>query len=117
MQPTFAVKGRVLFDGKPVENATVRFYRKPAKASDRPSFTADGLTEPDGTFLLTTYKPFDGVPAGEYFVSVVKLDGYAGGNAPGKNSLPSRYEEARATPLRCEVRADAVNEFVFELIR
>ena len=115
MLPTEPVKGRAVLAGQPLENATVRFYRRPAKAGTRPQLMADGLTDADGTFQATTYRAFDGVPAGEYFVCVVKLDGYAGGNAPGKNSLPERYADPTTTPLRVEVRPGAVNVFEFNL--
>jgi 5-hydroxyisourate hydrolase-like protein (transthyretin family) len=104
-EQTHPLKGTVAFEGKPAAGATVRFYRPDPANPTRPQYVADGLTEEDGTFVLSTYKAFDGVPAGEYRVTVVQTGRYASGQLKDENKLPAKYADARTTPLRVEVKA------------
>ena len=62
--PTHAVQGRVYFQGVPAPGAVVTLVNE----SKGPR--AAGIVEADGSFKLTTYQPFDGVPEGTYKVSV-----------------------------------------------
>jgi hypothetical protein len=78
---------------------------------------ADAFTEADGSFVLSTYGPFDGAQAGEYTVTVelrkplVDADG-----KPGKNLLPERYAKADTSPLTAQVK-EGGNVVVLELKR
>ncbi|HET6573756.1 MAG TPA: metallophosphoesterase [Fimbriiglobus sp.] len=103
--PTQPFKGRVTFEGKPVAGATVRFSRVDSNAPNRPRYVADGLTGEDGTFRVTTHTAFDGIPVGDYKVTVVQTDGYDPSAARKANKLPARYADARTTPLRVTVKA------------
>lgn len=60
------VEGTVTLDGKPVSGATVSFL--PLDVGGRP---ANGRTDQDGHFRLTTIEPGDGALPGEYKVSVM----------------------------------------------
>lgn len=66
--PVFPVSGRLLVDGRPANNAQVFFH-----AQDR-SKTTQGLpfavAGTDGAFQAGTYLPNDGLPSGEYVVTV-----------------------------------------------
>jgi 5-hydroxyisourate hydrolase-like protein (transthyretin family) len=95
----------VTFEGKPAAAATVRFYRVEADAPNRPRYVADGLTDEDGTFRLSTYKAFDGIPVGDYKVTVVQTGRYATNQTREENKLPAKYAEERTTPLRITVKA------------
>ncbi len=71
--PTQPVKGRVLFQGKPLAGALVTFHPE-----DESKFTKDvprptGHTDEDGRFRLTTTTADDGAPAGAYLVAVAGL--------------------------------------------
>jgi hypothetical protein len=95
--PTHPVRGTVHFEGAPVSGAYVVF----AQARGR----ADAITEADGSFRLSSYGPFDGVPAGEYAVTVVWRKPFvdAAGN-PGPNLLPDRYARAATSGLKVTVK-------------
>jgi hypothetical protein len=65
------VEGVVTLDGKAFPGATVTFL--PAAGSGK---SASGLSEEDGSFRLTTFKPDDGALPGEYkiIVSFIEAD-------------------------------------------
>lgn len=68
------VKGRVLCNGKPVNAAFVTFSPKAKSAEDRePGKPGNGFTESDGTFVLSTYKEYDGAQIGAHEV-YIRLD-------------------------------------------
>ncbi|OWK46741.1 metallophosphoesterase [Fimbriiglobus ruber] len=117
MVKTYPLKGKVSLDGKPVGKATVRFYK--TGAMDKFTLVADGVTETDGTFLLSTYKAFDGVPVGEYTVTVKQVGEYDDGDTPGaaKNTLPGKYAAPKTSPLKVEVKAEGANEVNLELTK
>jgi hypothetical protein len=123
---TAAVKGRVTLDGKPVSAATVLFVPEDSEAG-RP---ASGMTDGDGYFHLTTYRPDDGALPGAYRLVVSKTTGVAtppdsnhaskkraleyrartAAREHGQRLLPARYGDPATTPLRCTVPAsDLVN--------
>jgi hypothetical protein len=70
---SYPVRGRVLFQGKPLAGALVTFH--PVEESrfgpDVPRPT--GHTDDDGKFQLTTTTTGDGAPAGPYLVAVSGL--------------------------------------------
>lgn len=97
--------GQVLLDGQPVAGATVTFYRKIAateKEKERTVFVADALTGSDGKFVPSTLKAFDGLPEGEYTVTVVQTESgkYYSGQVKEKNKLPGVIATTAASPLR-----------------
>ena len=61
--PTFSIKGTVKVDGQPAGYLNVTAIPVNYKPKDA---TPSGLTEPDGTFSLSTYVKGDGVPEGDY---------------------------------------------------
>src|SRR5262245_45090988 len=68
-KPVFPVRGQVLVQGKPAAGAYVAFH--PVNDLDNPRrLRALGIARPDGTFEASTYLPTDGVPAGEYAVTI-----------------------------------------------
>lgn len=58
-------RGIVKVDGKPIDQGTVGFY---PVVPGRPSMAE---IQPDGTFELSYLKPGDGLPPGEYKVTIV----------------------------------------------
>jgi hypothetical protein len=85
--PTLPVKGKVIFKGQPLTKGTVSFE------PEGPGKEAFGEIQPDGTFVLTTYKKDDGAVLGKHRVSV--------SNA-GK-SVPLKYASFAASQLEVEV--------------
>ena len=98
------VRGQVLFQDKPADGALVVFHPVGADADAvRPS----AKVGPDGSFTLSTRKPEDGAPVGDYVVAVVWTDKDAvidAKNAELKNRLPAQYGDAKSSPLRAQVK-------------
>lgn len=112
---THPVRGTVYFDGAPLAGAYVVFQA--ANSTDRRPVRADGFTEGDGSFTLSTYTANDGAAEGEYTATVVwrrPLVDAAG--KPGPNQLPDRFGRADASGLRFTVKPGP-NDFTVELKR
>jgi hypothetical protein len=106
---------KVLLDGEPVAGATVTLHGKPLPLMQERD-VADGLTGTDGTVVLSTAKDRDGVPVGEYKVTVFKskTGGYYDGEVEEKSVLPAKYAKKDTSGLTTRVVAGK-NEIVVEL--
>ncbi len=113
-KPVHPVKGLVLCDGTPVPGAKIVLNQLDAKDT-KVSPIADGYTEGDGRFVLSTYKAWDGAPVGEYVVTVVHREKYYDDlGQPGVNRLPSRYASAKTSDLKASIKIGP-NELTLEL--
>lgn len=115
-----SVTGTVLYDGEPVEGASVVFR------SD--SSVASGMTDSSGRFELRTQGQGSGAEPGDYKVMVTKIpvvdavmqemeaaeEDPAGGDAQ-KNELPDRYANFVDSPLEFTVTPGEKNDFTIEL--
>lgn len=128
---TYETTGKITFDGKPVEDATVTF----SPTGTQPP--AVGRTDPEGNYSLRTYEDGDGAAAGDYTVLVMKETVTAaaapthdevvasGGSpqahsgAPGasttKSELPTKYSSQATSDLKATVTEDGENNFDFNL--
>jgi hypothetical protein len=123
------VSGVVTLDGSPVEGATVYFYAVGDEKEGRP---AQGVTDKNGEFRLSTMGENDGALRREYKVVIAKYvpslpklkvpkfsdspEGQADrqdfmyrhyeskGIQPFKNALPEKYSDSNSTPLSCHVK-------------
>ncbi len=122
------VEGTVTLDGKPLAGATVSFEPEDQQGGH----SANGFTDKDGHFKLTTYNTGDGALRGNYNVVVTKTEAAEGSGAPAgsqedikkfmreggylkslakaqtqakapKKSVPARYGRADKTPLKYTV--------------
>jgi hypothetical protein len=100
---THPVKGQVFLDGCPLPGARINFYEM--AAGKKPARRADAITDADATFVMSTYTAFDGVPAGEYVVTVT---------APAPSKVPDRYTKPQTSELKVTVKKGS-NAFTFEL--
>src|SRR5207244_11256368 len=103
-KPVQPVRGKVALDGSPIANATVVFH---LASADGKTFTrtADALAEGDGSFVMSSYKAFDGVPVGTYAVTVVLREPFFEPSGKmGANRLPAVYADPKTTTLRVEVK-------------
>jgi serine/threonine-protein phosphatase CPPED1 len=108
-------RGRVTFEGQPVPGAYVQLQIHPTPKDYYQRVYADAFAAADGTFVLSTYEANDGVPEGEYAVTVVwRKPFYDEAGKPGPNLLPEKYAKPATTPLKAVIKA-GVNELVFEL--
>lgn len=66
-----SVKGRVLFEDRPVADAAVTFNPAPQTEKDHhPGKPATGFTDKDGYYQLSTYAAHDGALVGKHRVTV-----------------------------------------------
>ncbi|HKB02662.1 MAG TPA: metallophosphoesterase [Gemmataceae bacterium] len=112
-KPTHPVRGWLFVDGAAAGGATVSFYLPPGDGKKAPRFVGDAIAEGDGSFVMSTYGAFDGVPVGEYLVTVA-FDGRYGQPKDRKDWVPAVYTKAETTPLRVNVKGGK-NEVSLEL--
>jgi hypothetical protein len=101
-KPTFPVTGKLLWDGKPIPNASVVFH--PVKEDTPEPLRPRGKTKEDGSFTLTTYDTDDGAPAGEYRLSVELWLGGRPDEGPS-NRLPPQLGNPETSRLTATVAA------------
>lgn len=97
--------GQVTMDGAPAAGVTVTFYKKVAATDTAPArtqYVADALTDADGKFVPSTAKAFDGLPEGEYAVTLFKsaTGKYYSGEVKEKSQLAEKYADAKTSPLK-----------------
>jgi hypothetical protein len=116
-KPTHPVTGRVLLDGSPLPGAYVTFHAIDAKDPKKSSRVTDALAEGDGSFVVSTYKAGDGLPDGEYKVTVVlRQPFFEPSGKMGVNRLPEKYASAATSELTAQVKSGK-NALTFELTR
>ena len=128
----YPVSGTVMYNGEPVEGATVSFMAEGAPRA------ATGVTNAEGKFQLTTFDVNDGAVPGTHTVTVSKME--AGttpadptsslddptalqANMDAQNSddtgpkwlTPEKYASPTTSGLKEEVKADGENIFVIQL--
>jgi hypothetical protein len=110
---TYPVEGKLRMDGKPLAGVTVAFYRF-NKDTERYNYICDGRSDEMGRFQMTTYFRFDGAPAGEFAVTVLKAEGWDEDGEPIKNVLPAKYATPAKTPLKVTIK-DGTNDVELDL--
>jgi hypothetical protein len=112
-RPTYPVEVAVTYKGVPAVGAEVVFHGT-GKEPRQPR--ADGMTNSEGRVILSTYTAFDGVPAGDYAVTIeLRKPLYTPEGKRGPNQLPARYAETKTTPLTVTVKAGAKYQLTFDL--
>ena len=103
--PTHSAKGAVTYQGQPIAGAFLALHPKSGSLENAPTPTA--VVQPDGTFTLTTYDAGDGVPAGEYVVTLQwrKVTKSGGEFLPGPNLLPARYSRPETSDITVRIAA------------
>ncbi len=112
---TFPVTGKLKLDGKPLAGATITFHTF-NKETEKFTQVCDGLTDETGKFTVTTYTKFDGAPAGEFVVTVVRTakGGYYDGEIPEKSQLAERYATPGKSPIKVTIK-EGTNDLNLEL--
>ncbi len=113
------VAGKVTLDGKPLAFGKVMFQNV---AGGQP---ATGEIQPDGSFVLSTFRPEDGAIVGNHRIrvvcytsqdpAVVAKSGPAG-DALGELLIPERYSSLGASGLSADVPPAGLEGFNIELI-
>ena len=113
-KPVFPVTGSVYFQGRPAAGTRVAFH--PSRDPSDHGLCPQAVVAADGSFRLTTYAAADGVPAGEYFVTL-----YAPASGPDDDihvhpdRLGGRYADPKSTPLTAAIPAQAITLGRFDL--
>ncbi len=97
--PVISAEGTVVYRGQAVAGAQLLFH------NDNLPEPAFAVTDAAGKFLCMTNDSSDGIPAGEY---IVTIDSPAGG-------IPAKYTAAESSPLQIAVEHGAENRFPLEL--
>jgi hypothetical protein len=117
-EPTYPVQGAIRFQGEPASGAFVVFHREGSPVTQGPA-KSEGTTaepinpsaqvNPDGSFLVTTFRGGDGAPAGDYRVTVQWHKSILQDDTPvaGPNVLPPEYGDPKTTPLKVTVKPEA----------
>ena len=95
---TAPVKGTVTYKGKPLTKGSITFE------PDGSGREAHGEIQPDGSFVLTTYKKDDGAVIGTHRVAIV--------NAMPK--VPVKYASASGSKIEIEV-AEGKTDYTINL--
>lgn len=107
------VRGKVAYeDGTPLAQGLVVFESQ----AEKQAITARGEIQADGSFVLSTHAPGDGVPAGKYRVLVVPGDSIDATGQPRPPSFDKRFSDFGTSGLEFEVR-DGPNEFPIKVTK
>jgi hypothetical protein len=104
-RPVVPVQGEVFCKGKPAAKAQLTFYLQndPEPLIPNPNCKAQA----DGSFQVTTYDPNDGLPEGDYVVTITwqKHQILMGEEKPvGDDILKGRYADPKTSTLRAKIR-------------
>lgn len=109
-KPTFPTEGKLLLSGKAYGGVTVFLYSTdPAETEPTRPF---GVTNPDGTFTLTTSAQGDGAPEGEYAVTLLyePLDSpLMRAKGPKPPPIDRKFADPKTSPLRVKIEAKEKN--------
>lgn len=127
LPPAIPVTGTVSYKGKPLGQATVVFLA-PVPGKNR-SLAAVGVTDPDGRFVLRTFRDHDGAIAGLHRVTIHKSITVSPGDRPlvpnergdildtpvVRHLIPQKYSASDTSGLTAEVSPEGDNGFSFTL--
>lgn len=101
---TYKVSGVIVIDGQP-PMSPVQLFCHPAQGMDTklPSIT-NAISDPDGNFAFSTYESGDGVPPGEYTVTVAWKEFQAMQMSfGGPDRLNGRYSDPAKSEIKLTV--------------
>ena len=113
--PLNSVEGTITYRGKPAEGVFVVFH--PVNPSEkmtklRPAAT----TRAEGKYKLSTYGPSDGIPAGDYQVTLIWLGVSEDDERPQEiDRLQGRYADPKTTPLKITIDPANLQPVNFDL--
>jgi hypothetical protein len=128
--PVYPVKGKVLLKGKPMNGGTIlfEFSGEGGDAPKGPSggpFRVTGKINNEGTFNLVAYAGAEGMPAGDYRVGILAVQGRSESNLFDRKEIvtkkggsavsSNRYADPKTSGLTTQVSKDRPNEPVFDL--
>lgn len=118
------VKGKVLYDNKPIKNAVVSFHLK-GEGEGVSAINPTGLTDENGEFTLKTQSD-TGAVAGEYLVTILWLEepppadpsrGMPEGKGGRSDRLRGRYANPETSGLKVVIKSDTKELEPFNLAK
>lgn len=101
---THPVSGSLLIDGVPALRAAITFHRT-TPWPDGKACGPSAMTDDNGSFRMTTFRVYDGVPVGEYKVTIVaEYVDKGGADVSVPDLLKGKYSDREKTPLSVTVR-------------
>lgn len=102
--PVYPARGTISLNGSPLPNATVIFHAEfPLEGPDgKPAPVPGGYSNAEGLFTVSTYGAADGLPEGEYRVTVSCEDRTA---QPVQDSYPELLPAVYQDPVRSGLTA------------
>lgn len=105
--PLAKTSGKLTWPGKPVLGLMVVFHPTDP-ATPKTPVQPTGVVQEDGTFSITCYELADGVPPGDYIVTLREAP-----RAEGSAKLempPAKYLKKESSPLRATIEKKPLNE-------
>jgi hypothetical protein len=98
------LSGKVTVNGKPADRAKVFFT--PLAPPEGQAILPSAVTGKDGKFQVSTLLPDDGLPPGEYAVTVIWPTYYNGGDqeVEGEDRFKGRYNNPQSPPQKVIVK-------------
>lgn len=116
MKPPVKAAGRLTLKGAPAAGAVVAFHPADAKDLKKSGRVCDAIVAADGSFVMSTYKAWDGCPAGSYVVTAtLRTPTYDALGKATPNRLPAEYAAPDTSPLRVTVTSAGPNQFELEM--
>lgn len=111
--PVAPTRGRITLEGQSVRKGLVVFTPERGRS-------ATGVIEPNGQFVLTTFRKGDGAIVGMHRVAISSADQQPGADPADMDSpstwlVPAKYHDPTTSGLKFEVRANLANEADFDL--
>lgn len=106
-KPVHPVLGKVTFDGTPGAGAQIVYWLPDAKDKEGKKLlrVSDAFVEVNGAYAMSAYAAFDGLPEGDYKVTVtLRQPLFEPSGKPGANLLPARYESPLTSELTAAVK-------------
>ncbi|MBI1249442.1 hypothetical protein GC197_16575 [bacterium] len=114
--PVYDVSGTVTYNGSPLSDAIVVFAPKNGNVS------GSAHTNSEGKFVAQAYPPTNGIPEGDYQVTVSKTESVevTGGdpdNVQTKTNylIPKKFGQPQTSGLTLTVTKDGKDDVLFEL--
>lgn len=114
--PLYSVSGQVTYHDSPVAEAIVVFAPKNGKVG------ASARTDAEGKFTAQAYPPHNGMPEGEFAITVTKTESVdvPGGDPDNKQTktkylIPEKFGKANKSGLSVTVTSQGNDNLVLEL--
>lgn len=100
---TYPVVGVILIDGQPIEQVAVRCVSLDGIDTANPTFSA-AFTDAAGKFEISTYEQGDGVPEGNYALTIAWGEWNYVTMQYGGDKLNGKYNDPQTSTIKFEVQ-------------